>query len=106
MPTPSPKSETDFSARRRLLKVGAYVPPAVLGAMVLNQSNAWASGDKGSKGSKDDGSKSGGGSNNPSCAPCFCAPCGRSGGKNSKACDDHRGGCQSSSKNSKDKKDS
>ncbi len=104
MPTPLPKSETDFSARRRLLKVGAYVPPAVLGAMVLNQSNAWASSDGGSKDdkNKDDKSKDSG-SNNPSCAPCFCAPCGRSGEKNSKACDDHRSGCQTSSKSKDDK---
>ncbi len=75
-----------FSSRRRLLRLGAYVPPAVLGAMVVAQGDAWASGDK--------NSNSGGG--NPSCAPCYCAPCGRDGEKNRKKCKEKRRSCNSS----------
>lgn len=88
--------ERRFSARRRLLRLGAYTPPAVLGALVVAQNDAWASGSKDKNGSKNSSSGSGG---NPSCAPCFCAPCGRSGEKNRKSCDDRRKKCNSSSGN-------
>ncbi|MDX8413955.1 MAG: hypothetical protein R8J85_07690 [Mariprofundales bacterium] len=91
-----------FSSRRRLLRLGAYAPPAVLGAMIISQQDAWASGEK--KSDKDSNSSGGGG--NASCAPCFCAPCGRDGSKNSKACDDKKQGCSSSSDNSSKKSES
>lgn len=65
----------DFEARRRLLKLGAYVPPAILGMMIMGQRSAWASGGKGGKGGK------GGGGHGASCNPSACSPCIIKGGK-------------------------
>jgi len=95
MPGTHSQKKKTFSSRRRLLRLGVYAPPAVLGAMMISQQNAWASGEDKSS----DGNSSGGGGN-ASCAPCFCAPCGRSGSKNSKECDDKKQGCTSESGNS------
>jgi len=91
-----PQNDKTFSSRRRLLRLGAYAPPAVLGAMIISQQDAWASGEDKS----DKSSNSSGGGGNASCAPCFCAPCGRDGKKNSKKCDDKKKGCESGSGNS------
>ena len=52
-----------LQSRRRLLKLGAYVPPAILGMAIIS-SAAHASGDD----------KSGGG-NIGSCNPNACSPC-------------------------------
>ncbi len=94
MPNVQPQPAKTFASRRRLLRLGAYAPPAILGAMAISQQDAWASGgDKNSNHSSDSNSSGGG---NASCAPCFCAPCGRSGEKNSKACDDKRKQCTTS----------
>ena len=52
-----------LQSRRRLLKLGAYVPPAILGMAIIS-SAAHASGDD----------KSGGGATG-SCNPSACNPC-------------------------------
>jgi len=60
------KANTEDSvlqSRRRLLKLGAYVPPAILGMAIIS-STAHASGDD----------KSGGGAAQ-SCNPSACSPC-------------------------------
>ncbi|MDX8390880.1 MAG: hypothetical protein R8M38_10375 [Mariprofundaceae bacterium] len=70
-------------ARRRLLKIGAYVPPLVLGMMIAAPYSASA------------------GNNNPkagvgnglSCAPCSCAPCGQAGADNVKKCQKKKDQC-------------
>lgn len=50
----------DFAARRRLLKLGVYAPPAILG-MMMGQKSAWAEG-------RHRGQR-------PSCKPAACNPC-------------------------------
>lgn len=65
-------------ARRRLLKAGAYVPPAVVGMMLAGQSSAWAARGK---------------HKNPSCNPCSCGPCYKTGEKNRKKCEKKRRKC-------------
>jgi len=61
----------EFQARRRLLKLGAYVPPAILGMMIMGQKSAWADGKGGGKG----------GHHGASCGPSACSPCVIKGGK-------------------------
>ena len=63
-------------ARRRLLKLGAYVPPAILGIAIMSQTGlAQASDDD----DDDDDSSSGGGA---SCCPRACSPCTHGDGRN------------------------
>lgn len=78
---PQKTPSNEFETRRRLLRLGAYAPPAILGMMIMGQRSAWASGDK--------SGKSGGGGHgcNPhggaSCSPSACSPCITKGGKKS-----------------------
>jgi hypothetical protein len=51
-----------FQSRRRLLKLGAYVPPAILGMAIISTAHA-----------SDDKDKGGG--NSGSCNPSACNPC-------------------------------
>ena len=80
------KLTPEQQARRRLLKLGAYVPPAILGMAIMAQTGlAQASGNS---------SNSNGGGSGASCCPLACSPCGltgnsqgnRSSGASSKAC--------------------
>ena len=63
-------NENDLAsdARRRLLKLGAYVPPAIIGMAIIGSipGGAHASGDD---------KKDGGGGANMSCNPNACNPC-------------------------------
>lgn len=70
-PQETPASK--FEARRRLLKLGAYVPPAILGMMIMGQKSAWASGGHGGHG----------GHGGASCNPSACNPCVNRHGKKS-----------------------
>ncbi len=70
-PALSPEQE----ARRRLLKLGAYVPPAILGmAIMARTGQALAEGNKNQNGN--------GNENEPSCCPRGCAPCGNANNRN------------------------
>ncbi len=73
-------------ARRRLLKLGAYVPPMILGMAIMAQTGlAQARGNRGNgnggNGGHGGNGGNGGNSNNgngdrPSCSPNCCAPAG------------------------------
>ena len=67
-----PQSKTDLASdsRRRLLKLGAYVPPAIIGMAIISSmpGGVHASGDD-----KKDGGDDGGA--NMSCNPNACNPC-------------------------------
>ena len=63
-------------ARRRLLKLGAYVPPAILGMAIMAQTGlAQASGNNSN-------SNGNGGGSGTSCCPLACSPCVTTGNSN------------------------
>ncbi len=73
-PTPADRKPSGIDApRRRLLKLGAYVPPAVLGMMIVGglPRDAMASGHE----HQDHGHHGHGHHTVGSCAPAACAPC-------------------------------
>lgn len=69
----APADEQAMQARRRLLRLGVYVPPAIVGMAILGHaSNAFASV------GEDDGKSGSGGSSGHtigSCMPSACQPC-------------------------------
>ena len=70
-----PRLTPEQQARRRLLKLGAYVPPAILGMAIMAQTGrALAEGNKNRNGN--------GNENEPSCCPRGCAPCGNANNRN------------------------
>jgi hypothetical protein len=56
-------SANEFEARRRLLKLGVYAPPAILGMMIMGQKSAWAANPHCAPYRR------------PSCKPAACKPC-------------------------------
>jgi len=68
-------NQPEFSeVRRRLLKLAAYVPPAIMGAALFDVSAAAASGDD-KEGDKEGDKKNGKeGGKKESCAPHVCRP--------------------------------
>ncbi len=93
---PDQKLTPEQQARRRLLKLGAYVPPAILGMAIMARTGlAQASGNN---------SNSNGNSGRATCCPLACNPCasggnsngnGNGGGRVNPACRKarHRMGC-------------
>ena len=64
------RNETDLASdsRRRLLKLGAYVPPAIIGMAIISSM-------PGGVHASDDKDKDDGGGANMSCNPNACNPC-------------------------------